>query len=56
MEKCSENFQSTCQAIAVGEKQPIHFYSLCQSVPLYPFKLANIFLQRAVKEFFEIHF
>ena len=42
----------TCEANAAGENSSLIFTVCFKSVPLYHFKLANVVLRMAVKEFF----
>ena len=46
----------TCQANQAGENSSFIFTVCVKSVPRYPFKLAYVILQMAVKDFFETHF
>ena len=39
-----------------GENSSFNFTVAVKSVPLYRFKLANVVLYMAVREFFETHF
>ena len=54
-EALKEN-KSPCEANPAGENNSLIFTVCVKSVPLYHFKLSNVVLPMAVKEFFETHF